>query len=79
MAGRLNWTMVGGETREGPVTKRGGLGEETRVAKIVELFIRLRKEKRKPSPGRERFRLRAGWRALGGATGLRLVPGFMEI
>ena len=52
MAGRLNWTTVGGETREGPVTKRGGLGEETRVAKIVELFIRLRKEKRKPSPGR---------------------------
>ena len=48
MAGRLNWTTVGGETREGPVTKRGGLGQETRVAKIVELFIRLRKEKRKP-------------------------------
>lgn len=58
------------------MTKRGGLGQKTRVAKIAELHrIRLREEKREPSPGRERFRLRA-WVE---PQVLRLVPGFFEI
>lgn len=51
----------GRRAREVPTTKRGGLGQETRVAKIAKLHrIRLGDEKQKPSSGRERFRV-GGW------------------
>lgn len=60
--GTRGWQRI----REEPVTKRGGLGQETRVARIAELYrIRLRKAKRKPSPGRERFRVRVWVRSPG--------------
>lgn len=44
------------------MTKRGSLGQETEVAKRIELYrdLRLGKRKQNPAPGRKRFR-EGGW------------------